>query len=449
MIDGKIKDNIIQFFEEALIIDNVEQLLEYLRIFKKLQKRELSYVMKMILDPFYTGHEWYEGKYYLLSYVEPFISLSQFKEIQVKVKHLINHVETEIEERDSENIVQPFCKKCGQQMRYRKKELNLSTNREAQNDSLQNQKELFKQYAAEKGWNLVKVYEESLSGTKSKRPELDKLLDNLETDGVEIVLIKDVSRLARNQKLAHNFLEKLKLNSIHLVATNGQYDSREKSLDTFGLIAWAAELESQSTSDRIKSVKKLTAKKGKFIGSQPPFGYYKKDGRLFKRTDWTVDVVKRIYQDYLNGQGIDSIAKQLTLEVVPTPAMVVGKKNAGEYWRGSSIKIILMNEHYTDRLVQCRTSSISVTIKKMRHSEGVICENQHEPIISEEDFEAVQRMIKQRTRQPAKAKKHFFTNLIRCGKCDASMWFRREAYVCSTYAQYGKRKCSSHLEMRG
>ncbi|GAF65511.1 putative site-specific recombinase [Bacillus sp. TS-2] len=59
---------------------------------------------------------------------------------------------------------------------------------------------------------------------------------------------------------------------------------------------------------------------------------------MFKKTDWTVDVLKRIYQDYLNGQGIDSIAKQLTLEGVPTPAMVVDKKNAGEYWRGSVTK---------------------------------------------------------------------------------------------------------------
>ncbi|MDQ0273739.1 hypothetical protein J2S17_005671 [Cytobacillus purgationiresistens] len=98
---------------------------------------------------------------------------------------------------------------------------------------------------------------------------------------------------------------------------------------------------------------------------------------------------------------MDTIAKNLTDEEVPTPAMLIGKSNASTLWHSNTIKGILQNRHYVGDLVQNKTATISVTTTKRREvpeEEMTVHENTHEPIISKETFQVVQRQLKQRTR---------------------------------------------------
>ncbi|WP_081666922.1 recombinase family protein [Paenibacillus pinihumi] len=100
-----------------------------------------------------------------------------------------------------------------------------------------------------------------------------------------------------------------------------------------------------------------------------------------------------IYRMYREGKGFDAIARTLTREGVPTPAQVIGKKNAGQYWQGSSIKLILSNPHYVGDLVQFRQTTKSVTVKgreELPKEKQIIVKDTHPAIISREDFEAVQ-----------------------------------------------------------
>ncbi|WP_326051863.1 recombinase family protein [Paenibacillus chitinolyticus] len=168
------------------------------------------------------------------------------------------------------------------------------------------------------------------------------------------------------------------------------------------------------------------AKKGEFKGSVPPYGYRLNSGKLVLVEDDTPNNVKRIFRMYLDGKGFDSIARTLTREGCPTPAQVIGKKNAGLYWQGTSIKKILNNPHYVGDLVQGRQTTVSVTSKvreEVPRDKQIITEDAHNAIISREDFEVVQQYMEGRKRQQAKpkAKKHLFTNYLFCADCGKAL----------------------------
>ncbi|WP_235357101.1 recombinase family protein [Bacillus alveayuensis] len=217
----------------------------------------------------------------------------------------------------------------------------------------------------------------------------------------------------------------------------------------FGLYAWMYEQESQNTSNRVKETLKTRAKNGLFQGSNPPYGYEVRDGKLFIRNDETPNIVRRIFKEYLEGRGRESIARQLYKEGVPTPSQVAGKVNAGDKWHESTIRNILTNPHYVGDLVQGRTTTLSVTNKKRKKvpiEEQFIIRNAHEAIISRETFEAVQNQLKNRKKYITAPKLHLFTNILFCADCGTGMWYRsnRSGYICGSYARHGKKACTSH-----
>ena len=115
----------------------------------------------------------------------------------------------------------------------------------------------------------------------------------------------------------------------------------------------------------MKETLRTRAKKGLFHGSNPPYGYEVIEGKLHIRNDDTPNIVKRIFGEYLAGSGRESIARRLYNEDIPTPADIAGKINAGDKWNDSTIKLILTNPHYVGDLVQSRSTTVSVTSKKL------------------------------------------------------------------------------------
>lgn len=325
----------------------------------------------------------------------------------------------------------------------------VSTGREEQDTSLVNQKLMFEKYIQDKGWIFEKYYQDRKTGTKAKRPELIKLLDDIEQKNIDVVLVKDLSRLARNGELSYKIANLAKANGVHIISLDGMVNTMENNMDMLGLLAWMYEKESQNLSRKIKSVKEVGASTGRYQGSTPPYGYYLEDGKLYIRKDETPSIVKRIFQEYIDGTGVDTIAKNLTLEGVPTPAQVINKKNAGTEWMSNTIKTILSNPHYTGDLVQCRTTTISVVSTKRKSvdkKEQKIVKGTHELIIEKDVFKTAQKQMMQRKKNLTAPKAHLFTNVAFCDDCEKGMWFRadRKGYICGTYGRYGVKRCSSH-----
>lgn len=329
----------------------------------------------------------------------------------------------------------------------------VSTELDSQKTSIHNQIDLFTNYIAEKGWEITKIYTDKQSGTKSNRPGLKALIEDGKNGKFDVILAKELSRLARSGQLSYKVRDICLDHSIDIVCLDGSINTLEKDDRNFGLYAWLYENESISTSKRSKTAKKTKARRGLFVGSNPPYGYYSDKGVLKVRADETPNVVKRIYNDYIEGQGMDSIAKQLSLEKVPTPSLIANKSNATVYWHASSIKLILSNQHYCGDLVQNRTETVSVTKTKRKpvsKEDMIILEGTHEAIISREVFQIVQTMLKNRMRTKTAPKKHLFTNVLYCSNCGKGMWYKQNqrGYRCGGNIKHGNIFCPNRTIVR-
>lgn len=278
--------------------------------------------------------------------------------------------------------------------------IRVSTNREEQKTSLINQRDLFERYIQDKGWDIYDFYVDVESGTKAKRESLQKLIEDAKAKKFDVILAKELSRLARNGELSYQIKNIAENNKVHIITLDNAINTLDGNTSMFGMYAWLYEQESQRISSRMKSAFKTKAQNGCYKGSFAPYGYYLKDDRkLYVRQDNTPNIVKRIFKDYFSGKGFDRIARELYEEGIPTPGQVAGKSDATDKWHGSSVRLILENPNYTGDLVQGRSETISVTTNRRNKKEiedYIITTNSHEAIITKTDFEAVQQLIKSR-----------------------------------------------------
>lgn len=328
--------------------------------------------------------------------------------------------------------------------------IRVSTDKEEQKLSLSNQKDLFVNYISEKDWMIYEFYIDVESGTSDKhRPGLQKLIEDANKRKFDVILAKELSRLARNGGLSYKIRDLANQNNIHIITLDNAINTLERNDSMFGLYAWIYEQESQRTSERIKYSLQNRARKGIFKGSIPPYGYECIDGNLYISNNITPTIVRRIFKEYLEGRGFDRIARDLYNEGIPSPAQVARKKNASDKWHGSSIRKILTNPHYTGDLVQNRETTRNVTSKVRENlpiDKCIVVKNSHEGIITKGDFKATQELIKSRRQKKPAAELHLFTNTLFCADCKKGMHFKknRSGYICGSYNKYGSKACSSH-----
>ena len=328
--------------------------------------------------------------------------------------------------------------------------VRVSTNKEEQKQSLENQKDLFKRLLKEKNWDLFDFYVDIQSGTTAKRKNLQRLIKDAEDNKFDIILAKELSRLARNGALAYKIRDIAQQNNIQIMTLDNSINTLENYTDNFGLFAWLYEKESENTSKRLKAAFKSRANNGFFKGSIPPYGYYCNNGKLIIRNDNTPNIVKRIFDEYLSGNGFDAIARKLYEEDIPTPSIVGRKSKFNNIWHGSAVRNILENPHYTGDLVQNRTTTLSAVSKKRilnNKKDYIIIKDTHEAIISREKFDAVQSLISQRKRKRPQQNIHLFSNMLYCHDCGHGMHYKknRRGYICGSYNKHGKKACSDHI----
>lgn len=314
----------------------------------------------------------------------------------------------------------------------------VSTDKEDQLNSVEAQKKFFAEYTQRTGDTLVRLYaDEGISGTKIKnRKEFLKMMSDAERGFFNLVVVKDISRFARNTVDLLQNIRKLKALGIEtqfLTANMTSMGNSEFVLTIFGALA---QEESANTSKRVKFGKKINAEKGKVPNIV--FGYDKTNGDYFNLTinEREADAVRSIFRMYREeGYGAAKIANRLNERGIKT------KRNCA--WSANAVVRILTNELYTGKIINGKqevSDFLTGQRKQKDSSEWMITERSDLKIIEPEEYAEVQRILQSRGQtfkldKERHSNKYLFSTLIKCKECGWS--FRRiERKYKNTYVTW-------------
>ena len=244
------------------------------------------------------------------------------------------------------------------------------------------------------GWELADIYaDEGITGTSlEKRDDFKRMLWDCRAGKIQRVLVKSVSRFARNTLELLETTRELKDLGVVVVFEEQGFDTSQMYGEMqLTLLAMAAQEESASISKNMRWSIQKRMETGSFVTNYAPFGYRLEGGILYPEPE-EARVVKAIFTLFLSGRGALSIAKELNADQIPT--------RHGGKWGRSSVEYLLKNERYMgDAIVQKRYRTPTIpTTRKINQGELPIyhIHDCHESIITKEDFEQVQRLIAQR-----------------------------------------------------
>lgn len=319
----------------------------------------------------------------------------------------------------------------------------VSTDKADQLNSLEAQKEFFSEYTKRTGDTLVRLYaDEGISGTKIKnRKEFLRMMADAEHGLFEMVVVKDISRFARNTvDLLQNVrkLKSLGIETQFLTANMTSMGNSEFVLTIFGALA---QEESANTSKRVKFGKKMNAEKGRVPNIV--YGYDKTIGDYFNLSinQEEAQVVRQIYQWYTKeGYGAAKIANMLNEKGLKT------KRNCK--WSQNATCRILTNELYTGKIINGKqevSDFLTGQRKEKDETEWIVVERPELRIIDDETYEQAQEILRSRhdafnISHERQSNKHLFSTLIKCKECGWS--FRRTVRTYkNTYVRW---VCSGH-----
>ena len=351
--------------------------------------------------------------------------------------------------------------------------LRLSRDDELQGESgsIQTQRMMLRQYAAEHGLTVVDEYiDDGWSGTNFERPSFQRMIDDIEDGKINCVVTKDLSRLGRNYILTGQYTEiYFPSKGVRYIAINDNVDTINGESELAPFLNILNEMHARQTSKKVKAAMHTRFANGAHYGAYAPLGYVKdpdKKGHLLidPETRW---IVEKIFDLAVHGRGAASITRILVEEKVPTPGWLnyerygtfaniyAGAPAEKAYaWTIAQVKSILKEETYIGHSVHNKQSNISFKNKKKvrkPQEEWYRVENTHEAIISEEVFQKVQELIASRRRRQKNGTTQIFSGLVKCADCGWSLAYGVNSqnknpyahYHCSKYGQ-GLRQCSMH-----
>lgn len=192
--------------------------------------------------------------------------------------------------------------------------IRVSTDEQAsEGQSLDNQLSRIRAYAESQGWDLVDVYrEEGHSGKTTNRPELNRLIGDVRSDKVDIVLVYRVDRLTRRQKHLWTLLEDVfEANGVGFKSVVEPFDTTTAQGKAFlGMLAVFAQLERDTISERTRDTLASKKANGEWSG-RIPYGYRIGDNRKLEKDLEQQKVIGKVKRLRRRGRSFRAIARQL------------------------------------------------------------------------------------------------------------------------------------------
>lgn len=305
----------------------------------------------------------------------------------------------------------------------------VSSEKQAEKDlSIGAQLKSLRDYAHKRGWEICREFiDEAESARTANRPAFKEMISLAKSKHkpFDAILVWKLSRFARNREDSIIYKSLLRRRGISVISINEQIDDTPAGKLLEGIIEVIDEFYSTNLAQDTLRGMKENAGRGYWSGGTAPVGYkieHIKDGPV-ERSKLALDepfasIVKRIFQLYLNGNGVKEIARTLNEEGLRT--------RKGRRWTKNHILYILRNENYTGTLVFNELRKHNGKLQRKPNEEIVRVENAHPSIVSKDVFKRAQKIIEKRRPPGCKAPRsltsqYLLGGFIYCGKCGSSM----------------------------
>ena len=341
-----------------------------------------------------------------------------------------------------------------------------------ESNSITNQKQYLEDYARRNGFTNIRHFtDDGFSGVNFNRPSFQELIKEVEAGNVATIIVKDMSRLGRNYLQVGFYTEVLfPQKDVRFLAINNSIDSNNASDNDFApFLNIMNEWYAKDTSNKIKAVFDARMKDGKRCSGSIPYGYNRlaTDKQTLVVDPVASEVVKRIFLLANEGKSPRAIAELLTEEKVLIPAAHAREYHPEQYngikftdpylWGMSTIRGILSRQEYLGHTVLRKSVSTNFKLHKRKNTdedEQYVFYNTHEPIISQELWDSVQKRKKRANRTAAKGThSNRLSGYLYCADCGRRMTLQTHyskkdrsvqySYRCGGYASKVN-SCSAH-----
>lgn len=292
---------------------------------------------------------------------------------------------------------------------------------------------------------VLEFCDDGYSGKNFDRPAVKELLNKVRSGEIHCVVVKDLSRFGRDYLTVGNYISRVfPFLGVRFIAVNDNIDSiRQADVDSMetSFKALIYDYYSRDLSRKVRSSKNARAQKGLFISPFAPYGYAKDPA---DRHHLIVDAeaastVRRIFQLVSDGKSTAEIARMLNQDHVFTPMLYkkahgcsrqkwesVGEEN---FWTKHMVRDIIRDERYTGSLTYGKTARDRVGyahVVVQEKQDWIVAEHTHEPIITGEEFELAQKMLRAgSSRRGKRNAERPLAGKVRCGVCGHVMERRK------------------------
>ena len=339
-----------------------------------------------------------------------------------------------------------------------------------ESNSITNQKTFLERYAKEQGFTGCRHYtDDGYSGGNFDRPGWKQLIADIENGIVKTVIVKDMSRVGRNHIETGFYTEVYfaRMGVRFIAVNNGIDNTNPDSTEYAGILNIMNEWYLKDQSRKMRSAAKIRGKSGKPLAGHPCFGYMKDPA---DKNHWLIDpeaaqIVRRIYELAASGLSQVQICRTLAREQCVTPGYYhaqhdpngFGKRFANKQpcqWATRMICQIIKRREYLGETVNFKTSAPEYRAKRIfiPSEQQMIFTDTHEPIVSEELWQAAQRIFHPEMSGNAVRSRSVLCGLMICGECGKPMTLHTKShdegnneFICSTHRKsegYAERLCT-------
>ena len=335
--------------------------------------------------------------------------------------------------------------------------------------SIQNQKKILEQYAIDHHFpNPCFYVDDGYSGANFNRPDFQRMITDMENGEIGIIITKDLSRLGRNQLHTGLYIEeRFPMFGVRYIAINDNVDTDSaESNDLMPFKNLFNEWFVRDTSRKIRAVLKAKAERGERLGTRAPYGYRKdeNDRKKLVIDEEAAVIVRRIFAMCAAGNGPSQMARILKEERVLCPSYYTYQKYRQSHaeldvehpynWSDIAIANLLENEVCLGSTVNMKYSTKSYKDKRrLEHprEECLVFENTHPALVTQEVWEIVQRVRKNKRRRTKMDEQNKYSGLVVCADCGSTMVLHRahtmsasyNHFTCRTYKKDGE-ACTAH-----